>query len=334
MINNILGISISITILVLSCLAINYSSDKLGDCLNDLANKLRVNKSIKGAVFDGISSSIPEFLTSVIASMMVLGIFGTPDPTAFNDVGVGTITGSAIFNILIIPFLSILMTKKEQLESIEINKSFMIRDMVFYIFAIGLLFVGSYLGSFNRIIGSLMTLLYIGYMFKLKSDNKQTKDEVYEEVKEKTSSIILKSILWLVPIGIGVHYAVVSTETIGIIFGIPRLILSLVILASVTSLPDALLSIKSAKNGDLDASISNAIGSNSFDINIALGFVLLITGINVNVVFSEVAFLFVFLIMSSISYTIAFYFKLNKTKKLLLLGIPYAIFVAYLITLI
>lgn len=59
-----------------------------------------------------------------------------------------------------------------------------------------------------------------------------------------------------------VEYAVLFAHAIGI----PEVIISLTILAAGTSIPDLLASVKTAKEGYGDMAVSNAVGSNIFDI--------------------------------------------------------------------
>lgn len=56
-----------------------------------------------------------------------------------------------------------------------------------------------------------------------------------------------------------------------IILRIPALVMGLVFLAAGTSIPDALGSIAVARQGEGDMAVSNALGSNVFDILIGLG---------------------------------------------------------------
>ena len=67
--------------------------------------------------------------------------------------------------------------------------------------------------------------------------------------------------------------------------GFSGAITGVTILAVATSLPDAFLSLISAKNGESDAALSNALGSNTFDILICLGLpIFYIGGIYVNLI--------------------------------------------------
>ena len=58
---------------------------------------------------------------------------------------------------------------------------------------------------------------------------------------------------------------------LGCIWGIPDVVMGLTFLAMGTSIPDALGSISVAKDGHGDMAVSNAVGSNVFDICMGLG---------------------------------------------------------------
>lgn len=323
-----MNIYISAAMLIACCLTINYFADMLGDNISKLAIKKNISPSVRGVLLDGISSSIPELLTSVAAAYLVI-VNG--DSSAFADVGVGTIGGSAIFNILIIPFLSVLVVPAHELEEIEIDKFALIRDLGVYLLSIAVLYFAAKTGVLTTKTGVIMTGIYAIYAKYLLWFNKNSDDGIQEEVViDSDGSLWSKIAFSLIPIGIAVHYCVVSATFIGTELNIPRVMMALIVLAGVTSIPDTLLSIKSAKKGELDASIANAVGSNTFDILICLGFVIALARVNLEINFQEVAFVFYFLILSSVCYTLAFLFNSHKYVKLAMLGAPYLAFVGYL----
>ena len=59
-------------------------------------------------------------------------------------------------------------------------------------------------------------------------------------------------------------------------FGIPTIFVAVIFASMATSVPDAVMSIRDAKDGDYDDAVANALGSNIFDICFALGFPLFI----------------------------------------------------------
>ncbi|KAJ0399684.1 hypothetical protein P43SY_003689 [Pythium insidiosum] len=82
-----------------------------------------------------------------------------------------------------------------------------------------------------------------------------------------TSSFVL-SIVWIAVLS---HFTVVWATKFGCLAGIPSALMGLTIIAAGTSVPDALSSVLVARDGQGDMAVSNAIGSNVFDILLGLG---------------------------------------------------------------
>lgn len=65
-------------------------------------------------------------------------------------------------------------------------------------------------------------------------------------------------------------YTLFGNEFSGL--GMPTMFVAVIFAAMATSVPDTIISIRDARDGDYDDAVSNAIGSNIFDICFALGF--------------------------------------------------------------
>lgn len=119
---------------------------------------------------------------------------------------------------------------------------------------------------------------------------------------------------------------------------IPVMFVALILASAASSFPDTIISIKDAKKGQYDDAISNALGSNIFDICFALGFPLFIfTIINGPIqmppeivdLSSELRFLlWILTVIAVIIFTSGSYF--GKRKSYLLLSI-YVLFVLYVV---
>ena len=59
-------------------------------------------------------------------------------------------------------------------------------------------------------------------------------------------------------------------------FNMPTMFVAVIFASMATSVPDTVISIRDAKDGDYDDAVANALGSNIFDICFALGFPLLV----------------------------------------------------------
>ena len=317
-----------ITTLIVVMIILNLSTGILEEQLSLIWKKIKIPASVRGATFDAVSSSLPEFLTS-LAGLLLL-------KEKWLEVGIWTIWGSAIFNILIIPALVLLFYKWRQ---IRIETKGVKRDVVFYVLSILILLAWLY---FNQLFWMWIALMitYAGYIFYLykhslehRKNNAQEIQDAYDEVKDEKINYF-KILISLVLIYIWVEASVKAAERIGHQLGISMLVVSLVLLAGMTSIPDTLLSIKASKKWDIDAGLSNAVGSNIFDICIGLWIPILIgvglMKLHPEVNFSANAGVFVFLIISTIIYFVILH-KKNLTKQdwYWLLAL-YVLFIVYL----
>jgi K+-dependent Na+/Ca+ exchanger-like protein len=206
---------------------------------------------------------------------------------------VGTIVGSALFNLLVIVGVACIAAP------LFIRWKSVIRDLIFYLGSVGIL-----LFSFkDGIIALSETIIFVGiyivYLFVLGNwkkidpllDNVYTPTEdIPEKVKHRFHMVVEKLLSWTFPnMGKNPHLYpvtfVLSILYIGILssilvelavmlaeqLSVPNEIIALTILAAGTSIPDLLSSISASRRGFGTMAVSNAIGSNTFNILIGLG---------------------------------------------------------------
>lgn len=250
--------------------------------LDKLSHRLNMSHDMAGATFMAIGSSAPELFVAVIALIK---------PGDHDAIGVGTIVGSALFNLLVIVGAAAVV--KNSL----IAWQPVIRDLLFYAIAI----LGLYYVLYNGEVklweaGILMAFygVYVYAVFKWRGWFKYKEldeDPEEEEEEEKTGwKTIFKPLDWLLAkfFPSAEHYMVVfgvsilliallcwvlveSAIGISVILDIPEVVIALTVLAVGTSVPDMVSSVIVAKQGRAGMAVSNAIGSNIFDIFIGLG---------------------------------------------------------------
>jgi len=231
---------------------------------------------VQGAVIAAIGSSFPEFSTTVLSSL-IHGEF---------ELGVAAIVGSAIFNILVIPGLAGLFSPNV----LESNRKIVYKEAQFYMLSVAVLLIAfsfaviyhpvstdKLSGEMTRWIALIPVALYILYIFIQWQD---TMDHEPEEEKEDVRPLYQWGwlLLSLLIVGVGVEGLVQSAIGLGDYFGTPSFLWGLTVVAAGTSIPDAFVSIKSAKEGNAVASIANVLGSNIFDLLIAIPAGVLIAG--------------------------------------------------------
>lgn len=108
----------------------------------------------------------------------------------------------------------------------------------------------------------MLTLDFVELLFRGKIESKKAAWTVL------TCAVII--------MGIACHILAESVVHSAAVLGVPIYITSVILAAAATSIPDTFLSVKDARKGNYDDAVSNAIGSNIFDITVCTGLPLLI----------------------------------------------------------
>ena len=252
--------------------------------LDVISDKLKLSSDVAGATLMAVGSSAPEFFTALFAVLL---------PNGHADIGSGTIVGSAIFNILVI--IGAVAAFRET----KLTWQPVVRDALFYSLTILLLLYVFWDGKVVLVESIYFVAFYVVYIFAVANWKKilPYKDvdpvEVLEEGIEKSrmSRMSRKLFSYIIPdsnknpkryfsafsISIAIiaalsYLLVESAVGAGEILNINPVIIALTVLAAGTSIPDLFSSIIVAKQGRGDMAVSNAVGSNIFDILFGLGF--------------------------------------------------------------
>jgi len=271
--------------------------------LEDISEAMHLSSDVAGATFMAAGSSAPELFTSL------MGVFAVK-----NDVGIGTIVGSAVFNLCCIIGGTALFTP----QTLTIDWKPITRDTLFYMVSIlamiyvlrdGLVTLWESVGliacyvvyvtfmAFNPVIMNCVSKA-CGENPASPVDGDDAKEEEEEEDddespiakavarplqlifevtipdcskpenKQKYLVTFFASIVW---IGVLSYFMVTWASKLGCIWNIHPAIMGVTVLAAGTSVPDAIGSLLVARDGQGDMAVSNAIGSNVFDILLGLG---------------------------------------------------------------
>lgn len=289
-------IILSVLGLVLIFYAMNRITESyFVESLEAIAGRLRLTSDIAGASLMAIGSSAPELFISLLA--LVKGM-------EFAELGAGTIVGSALFNILVIIGATAL------LGTTVLNWQPAVRDLLFYSLSIALLYYVISDGVITLSESILFVGFYVVYLAALPIWRRVFP---YEDQAGAGAAVILakeyKEVShapwywwWTLPIDalfkaimpdLGrrpnlywwtflISVLVICLLSWGLVeagvvlataFGVPNAIIGLTVLAVGTSIPDLLSSLIVARQGKGDMAVSNAIGSNIFDILVGLGVV-------------------------------------------------------------
>ena len=279
--------------------------------LEEISEALGLSPDVAGATFMPAGSSAPELFPSL------MGVFAVQ-----NDVGVGTIVGSAVFNLCCIIGGTAMFTPT----TLVIDWKPITRDTLFYGLSIAaMIYVLADGKVTTEEAGGLVAtyFLYVLVMWANQSimtgiekccggEHKKVEDHEFdgkdgteeeeeggvistaialpisaamactipncaeEETKKYYILTFTMSIAW---IGLLSYFMVEWASKLGCLFGIHPAIMGCTILAAGTSVPDAIGSLIVAREGQGDMAVSNAIGSNVFDILLGLGIPWLLNGL-------------------------------------------------------
>lgn len=346
----------SLLFITISCIIIWRSSHGFEIASDFLGRKMP--PGIKGATLNAVASSMPEFLTTLFF------LFYLRDADGFSG-GLGVTSGSALFNLLIIPALVVLMLfSSPERNSVILNKKVLLREgsvlLISQLIFVSFLFTG----ELEARHGLILVLVYLIYLVILYVISRRRKNSIQTYIKPEAppKKPVLTALLtldmtamvlngrkivtlraWILlgfstlVMTFGTWLLVYGTDLFGEITNIPLIFVAVVLSAAATSVPDTIISIKDARKGNYDDAVSNALGSNIFDIAFALGFpVLLYTLIyRESMVLKQDLLIFtqevwVFLLLTTfLALTIMLIGKrFNKLKAYILLGI-YLIFLLF-----
>ena len=255
-----------LAVLVISFYLLAYFIDEYFVCsLEKISARLKLSSDMAGATLMAIGSSAPELCVSFFALIR---------PGNHAIIGLGTIVGSALFNLLVITAACGFAGKS------KIQWQPMLREGIFYTLSIFLLFAAFYndsLGYFEALLFLLLYGVYIFFVLYWMHFFPYEEQVSYEEDSESKSyflsflfpkaehyyrvffiSIVYISVLsWLL---------VESAVAISYLLNISESFIALTVVAVGTSIPDLISSYVVAKRGKSSMAISNAVGSNIFQL--------------------------------------------------------------------
>lgn len=258
--------------------------------LEVMADYFRVPTDVAGATFMAMGTSAPELFSSVF------GLF-----VSDGDIGVSTVLGSAVFNIVgVTGVIGLIVWKK----TVDISWYPVTRDCIMFaitVLALVVIVWDNSVAWWEALIMLLMFILYIVYMsfdsrISKWSQRKVEKLKMFRRIAsitataqkpadENTPLLATQTIVYVQQDrekddssgsdSLG-GSSMSENENVllsghGDTFGIPETVSGITLLAIGTSMPEAITSVIVARNGLGNMALCNLLGSNVFDILFCLG---------------------------------------------------------------
>ncbi len=256
-------------IFVVSLAALIYGADFIINESERIALHFNISSFVIGASLVAFGTSLPEMAASMTASYYHK-----------SDMAVANVIGSVIFNISLVLGLVFLIAK-----NISPKRDLFQKDSAWGLFPVLIFVVMISDGVISRFEGLAFLFVMVAYLVFLTSDAKELSAEVDESLKKEKfnwpKSLGLLVIGFVLVLG-GANYTIESASIIAKSLGVTEWVISLLLIAFGTSLPELVVSIKAARKGNADMAIGNIIGSNVANFTMVLGGAAIINPLTIN----------------------------------------------------
>lgn len=245
-------------------------ADILVDGSSSLANNYKVSKMVIGLTIVAFGTNVPEL---AIAFKSII----TNNP----DIIIGNVFASNIMNILLILGIGSIITPlsiKNNTVSKEIPLALLFSTMLVVLLLDGPI-NGASLNEISRSDGIIALLFFAVFIYYIVAESKKvSRNKETENPKYTIRKSIVYVIIGLIIIVAGSNIVVDYAAKIAVNLGIPSKIIAMTIVALGTGMPEIITTIVSSKKGEQDILIGNLIGSNVFNICVAIGLPVAIFG--------------------------------------------------------
>lgn len=306
---------LSFVMLVIGFALLVWGADKFVAGASALARRLGVSPLLVGLTIVAFGTSAPELAVSLTAALQ-----------GANEIAVGNVVGSNIFNLLVVAGLSAVVCP------LVMDRTLLRRDWPISLGAAVLLlvFIAPDL-TISRIEGIILLVVFalvLGTQIRAALKNRDTLESEEDEITMPPVMIGVNIVLGLACIIIGGQLAVNGATGIARMFGLSETLIGLTIVAIGTSLPELVTSLVAARKGQNEIAMGNVIGSNIFNILLILGVSATITPIPVQA--TSVIDALVLIGISIVFYLPARRGKLGRAPGAIM-ALTYVVYTAYLI---
>lgn len=311
-----------IVFLIVGFVLLIKGADLFVDGACALSEKMKIPAYLIGLTVVAFGTSLPEAAVSITASI-----------SGSNEIAIGNVIGSNIFNTLVVLGASALFAP------VAVKKNLIRRDFPFCILitvlmlALMLTMGGGEIGI-SRVGGIILLAAFVLFMtYSIISGKKEAAAEQTPTQKAEKEISLVKCLVYII-IGVagviaGGQLTVKGATMMAQAFGMSETVIGLTVVAIGTSLPELVTSVVASRKKKNDIAVGNVIGSNVFNILFILGMSAAISPIKT--AFTSVIDACVLIAVCVVTYIIgATMKKINRPAGVLMI-LLYAAYTAYLL---
>lgn len=239
-------------------------ADYFVEASSSIAKSLRVPSIIIGLTIVAFGTSAPELAVSVTAAM-----------AGNNDIAVGNVIGSNLFNLLVVLGTCGLILPIK----VKLRWDYLATAVVTVILFVLIVF-DLKLGRIDGLFLISIFVVFIGLAIRDALVNRIQSTEEFELLSPLQCVVYIVG--GLAAIVFGGDLVVDNASKIAASFGLSQNLIGLTIVALGTSLPELVTSIVASRKGENGLAIGNVIGSNLFNIMMVLALSAVISPISIN----------------------------------------------------
>lgn len=279
-------------IFVILCFALIKSGEYLVKILVNLSKLFKITEYVLAFILMTFATTLPELIVGITASFK-----GTP------IISLGNIIGSNLVNLTFILGLVAVVSKGIKVESKIAKKDALI---IFFISLLPLLLLLD--KKLSRGEGFVLLIVFGWYIWRLLKQKDAFRHRVHDmqietENRYKLSKLILHFILAAIVLVLSAWGLVETSKLIAIELYVPLTLVSIILVAVGTSLPELVFGIKSAILKHEGMCLGNLIGSIVINSAFILGITAIINPVkleNLNVIMIGAVFMLVAILLSNI----------------------------------
>ncbi|NQU83460.1 MAG: sodium:calcium antiporter [Parcubacteria group bacterium] len=286
--------------LAIGILGLVISSHYIVKGAKNIAHFFNISELFIGLTIISIGTSLPEIAVNVASG------FSTLNGVDASGIAVGNVIGSAL------SLFTIILGTIVVFRVIPISQNNLKRDATALILSVLVVLLVCLDLKITRMEGGILILLYVVYLFSLRTDGKLFKKIFNGESKKSLTWDIVLVIGGLVLVVYSSKTVVESGMQIANIFNVEKSLIGILLIGLGTGLPELTISLAATLKKSYHLAIGNLLGSNVCDLLLSLGAGAVIAGFGVSegLLRFDIPFLFFAFLL-----TIAFFVRKEKLER-------------------